>query len=141
MNGRAGTPDIFTDTSAFVTLIDADDQHHAAALEAWRTNLSAHVPFLTTNYVAFETFAVLQRRFGLPAAQRFVNRMLPAVTLIWVQPEDHDAGLSLVLAERRRRLSWVDCVSFAVMRRLDLTTAFAFDRDFNDFGFTLLTDG
>ncbi len=37
----------------------------------------------------------------------------------------------------RRAISLVDQVSFVLMRRLHLDTAFAFDRDFDDEGFAL----
>ena len=37
-----------------------------------------------------------------------------------------------------RRVSLVDCVSFATTRELRLDTAFAFDRDFTDQGFRTL---
>ena len=36
------------------------------------------------------------------------------------------------------RLSFTDCVSFAVMRALEISAAFAFDRDFERAGFRLL---
>ena len=44
----------------------------------------------------------------------------------------------MTLAARRREVSLVDRVSFEVMRRLGLTTAFAFDAHFNDFVFKVL---
>lgn len=40
-----------------------------------------------------------------------------------------------LVAAGRRSLSLVDCVSFEVMRRLAISTAFAFDRDFARVGF------
>ncbi len=43
--------------------------------------------------------------------------------------------------QRRRRLSWVDCVSFVMMRRLRLEACFAFDRHFAGQGFALVPTG
>jgi uncharacterized protein len=128
----------FVDTSAFIALIDADDPQHGAVLDVWRDGLQSGATFISTNYVALETAAALQRRFGLETLMRFVADMLPAVSLEWVAPEDHDAGLALLLVERRRKLSWVDCVSFVVMRRLRVDAAFALDPHFGGQGFTLL---
>ena len=51
----------------------------------------------------------------------------------------HAAGVASLLTAGRRQLSLVDCVSFELMRRLGLTTAFAFDQEFTDQGFTCLS--
>ena len=36
--------------------------------------------------------------------------------------------------------SYTDCTSFVVMKQLDMTIAFTFDRHFDQFGFTRLPD-
>jgi predicted nucleic acid-binding protein len=95
---------------------------------------------VTTNYVALETVAALQRRFGLTVVSRFVGDVLPAVSLEWVADDDHAAGLALLLGERRRKLSWVDCVSFVVMRRLNIGVAFSLDPHFAQQGFELVPE-
>lgn len=59
--------------------------------------------------------------------------------------EDHDHYLAKATiawrAAKRRRLSLVDCVSFALMRRDDIRAAFAFDRDFEEEGFAVVPSG
>jgi hypothetical protein len=42
----------------------------------------------------------------------------------------HDVGMTVVLAANRRRLSLVDCVSFATARQFGVKTVFAFDTHF-----------
>ena len=54
-----------------------------------------------------------------------------------MDPKLHEAAVSAFLAARGA-LSLVDCVSFEVMRRLAIPTAFAFDRDFERAGFRTL---
>jgi predicted nucleic acid-binding protein len=40
-----------------------------------------------------------------------------------------------MLAADKKRLSLVDCISFNIMRRLGIKSAFAFDRHFKEQGF------
>ena len=45
---------------------------------------------------------------------------------------------SALLTANRRQLSLVDCISFEMMRRLEIKTAFTHDRDFAERGFECL---
>jgi predicted nucleic acid-binding protein len=128
----------FVDTSAIVVLLDRDDARHARAGEVWSSGLRGGRSFCSTNYVVIEAAAALQRRFGHDGVRTLFADILPAVDVEWVAPDDHDRGLDLFLTHRRRRLSWVDCVSFVVMRRLGLETCFACDRHFAEQGFEVL---
>ena len=89
------------------------------------------------NDVDLGTCAVLRRRPGIGAVRRLVRRILPPVALEWVTRDDHEHALEAVLVAGRRRLSLVDCVSFEVMRRLDLRECLAFDEHFAEQGFAL----
>lgn len=64
--------------------------------------------------------------------------LLPIVRVHWITEADHRAAVIALLTAGRRQLSLVDCVSFVVMRQLNLKTAFAFDRDFATQGFETL---
>jgi predicted nucleic acid-binding protein len=64
--------------------------------------------------------------------------MAPLLGVIRVDAAIHDAGLDLLLDRRQRMLSLVDAVSFVTMRQKWIAQAFAFDRDFEDEGFTLV---
>jgi predicted nucleic acid-binding protein len=64
------------------------------------------------------------------------NRLLPAIDVVWVDEQTHARALSALLAAGR--ISFVDWVSFEVMRLLGIDTAFAFDRDFVRQGFALV---
>ena len=50
----------------------------------------------------------------------------------------HRSGVGALLSASRRDLSLVDCVSFEVMRTSGINTVFAFDKHFNEQGFTLI---
>jgi predicted nucleic acid-binding protein len=130
-----GTVTTFADTSGLFAALDADDENHERAREAWASLLQNEEMLLTTNYVLVEAFALVQHRLGMDALHVFVNDVVPMLRTEWITEEDHGAAVQAVLAAGQRRLSLVDCASFAVMRRLGLEEAFAFDRHFRQHGF------
>lgn len=125
---------VFVDTSALYALLDADDENHDAARRTL-SGLREDRELLTHNYVLVETAAVVQRRIGWQAARDFLERLAPALELVWVEGEIHRAGVAAFLTSDRPAVSLVDMVSFEVMRLHGLETVFAFDRDFQAEGF------
>jgi hypothetical protein len=59
--------------------------------------------------------------------------------LHWVIGRDHEEAVRLPASRGKPTLSLVDCVSFVLMRKYRITTAFAFDEDFEREGFQLLS--
>jgi predicted nucleic acid-binding protein len=55
-----------------------------------------------------------------------------------VDEDLHAAGVRELEPARKRHLSLVDHVSFLLMKRKHVTTAFAFDPDFRSAGFRLV---
>jgi predicted nucleic acid-binding protein len=128
---------VFVDTSALFALLDRDADGHAAAAATF-DRLLADEPLITHNYVVVEAEALARSRLGLAAARDLLDRLLAPIEIHWVDAATHAAGVAALLAAARRDLSLVDCVSFEVMRRLAVPTAFAFDRDFEQAGFRTL---
>lgn len=126
---------VFVDTSAFIALLNRDDEYHEAAVRVFAGLLEGPNRLVTHNYVVVETFAVLQARMGVESAGTFQQEILPVVHVEWVLPQDHDIGVGVVLASIRRRLSLVDCTSFAMLRRTGIRRVFCFDRHFREQGF------
>ena len=131
---------VFADTSALYALLDRSDANHDAASRAWSRLLGADDRLVTTSYALVETHALLQRRLGIDALRTFTSAFAPFLDVVWVDAALHAAGVSAVLAARRRDLSLVDCVSFEVMRQQHIHAAFAFDPHFRTHGFRLLGD-
>jgi len=126
---------VFVDTSALFAVLDADDRYHPRARELWEELIAIAEDLVCTNYVLIETFALIQRRLGMEAVRTFEEDVSPLIRVYWVSESDHRSGVTAFLTAGRRDLSLVDCVSFLVMRRLDLRVAFAFDEDFQAQGF------
>ena len=130
---------VFVDSSALYAVLDADDASHSTAARVWRRLVEQRAPLLTTSYHVVETFALVQRRLGLPAVRTLQTDLLPIVEVRWVDESLHRAAVSAVLTAGKRDLSLVDCAAFVVMRERGLQEAFAFDADFEDQGFLCLT--
>ncbi|MBI3182297.1 MAG: PIN domain-containing protein [Myxococcales bacterium] len=132
---------VFVDTSALYAILDRDDANHPSAKGALEDLLDADAVLMTSNYVLVETFALVQRRLGVEALRVFAESLLPSLDVHWVSIAEHGGALSSVLTANRRELSFVDCVSFQLMRDLALRTAFAFDDHFAEQGFELCPSG
>ena len=125
---------VLVDTSAFFALVDDRDPNHGRALEAVE-RLTATEDLVTHEYVVVETISLVQRRLGMAALRRFVDDLLPIVDVAWVEPDTHAEAREALLAAGSRSVSLVDRVSFLLMRRRGIGTAFAFDDDFAREGF------
>jgi predicted nucleic acid-binding protein len=127
---------ILVDTSALLALLEQSDRSHHDATRWLRTADPAELG--THNYVALETAALVQRRLGDRALRDLMTSWLATLDVWWVTPEIHDAAVGALLAGGSRRTSLVDHVSFEVMRREGIGTAFAFDGDFERVGFQVV---
>ncbi len=130
---------VFIDTSAFLAFLDADDAKHQEARVIWQQLLSQNHVLVCHNYILLETIALIQRRFGLEAVQAFHDAIFPLPKIEWIDETFHTRGITAVLVASRKKLSLVDCVSFEVMRHLDLSQAFCFDKHFAQQGFEILS--
>ena len=126
---------VFVDTSAFYALGDQGDHHHARAHAILGELRDSGPELVTTNYLVVECLSLVQRRRGVEAAGRFLEFVARALNVVWVDPAIHKAAQRSWEEGGIRRLSFVDCVSFIVMREHGIDTAFAFDRDFQTAGF------
>jgi predicted nucleic acid-binding protein len=130
----------FVDTNAFIALADKSDRHHDEAILR-RTRLDdLRLPLVTTSYVFAETVTWLRRRLGHPEAVRFgdaIGRGVASGKLEVVYPDavlEREAW-ELFLKHQDQSFSFVDCVSFAWLRRHPTAEALAFDAHFAWIGF------
>jgi predicted nucleic acid-binding protein len=124
----------FADTSFWIALQFARDQHHDAARQLWQDR---HTGLVTTNHVLGETWTFLNRRLGHPSAKAFVEgaRRSPRLSIEHVSEEAEAEAWTWLRRHDERTYSFVDATSFALMRRLRLVEALAFDGDFAAAGF------
>lgn len=127
---------LFVDTGAFVALGDEDDQLHGVAMEFSRTTMAQTSRWLTTDGVVLETALYFQRRLGLKAARRFWKQFaqgLSGVHLYFTDTGDWERAWRIAERYRDQTFSLVGCLSFAVMEKLGIRHAFAFDCHFRTY--------
>jgi predicted nucleic acid-binding protein len=122
--------DIYVDTSAFYSLADRGDRHHDEAVDVYREH-AGRDRFLTSELVLAESWLLLQGRLGQPAALDWLAGIQTGIVQV-IPTQDSDLEAAYYIARRYwdEGMSLVDCVSFTLMERLKIETAFAFGRAF-----------
>ncbi len=123
------------DTSAFVAALSERDPRHDEALRWFETMATTHEDLLTHSYITVESTAVIHHRLGTGTARIFLENLLPVCEIRFVDRELHERATVAYLAGIRRGSSFVDSVSFELMRTERIGRAFAFDADFSREGF------
>lgn len=131
---------VFLDSSYFKGLIDETDDFHNKATHIFSLLNEQKSQLITTNYIIDESLTLLRVKRNLDAAihlRDLIQAGNPTITIYRVTSED-DADAWNWFMKDWSRLSFTDCVSFAVMKRLELTHAATFDQHFQRAGFTIV---
>lgn len=128
---------VFLDTSYILALELVQDQHHAAAIQHWQRAQTALPRLVTTSYVFDEVVTFFNSRGYHAKAAQVGNNLLrsPSAQLIHVDEQLFDSGWTYFQRYRDKQFSLTDCISFVVMQKLGITTAWAFDNHFTQAGF------
>ncbi len=132
---------IFVDTSAWYALEVEDDENHASAA-AFREELKRgrHGALLTSDYVLDEVITLLNMRKDSEAATGFAGKVFRSrsVSVVWIDRQVFEEALKMLKERADRKWSFTDCTSFIIMSQLRVQEAFAYDRNFEQAGFTRL---
>lgn len=131
---------VLVDASAYLALLDKDDSHHAEAIAilSWLADNSFRQ--FTTNIVVIETHALLLSSLGSFQARRFLEDIAGGNTVVVrASSRDETRAKAILFKYMDKDFSFTDAISFAVMERLNISSAFAFDRHFAQYGFTMVT--
>ena len=127
---------VFADTSGIFALLVGNDSMHQRAKLAFTDYAEHKAQLFTSSFVLVETTALLQRRIGLAAARDLNSRIIPLLNIIWTDKEWYGRAVQRLFLEGRKDLSLVDCLSFEIMESYDIPEAFAFDKHFDEIGFS-----
>ncbi len=129
---------LFLDTSFLAAYALTRDARHAEAIRLADTHLERQV--VTTNLILSELWTLLRHRLGHRPTVEFLDRVhaLPSLRLDRVSAAIEDESWNWLRAPDERPYSFVDATSFALMRKLRIREALAFDGDFAAAGFVEL---
>lgn len=131
---------VFVDTGPWIALIDQRDQWHSEAERVLRQLQVSRQPLITSNLVLMESYTGLVSRVERRLIARF-RETIHGSRQISIQRVDaltEELAWELFLRYDDKRVSMVDCASFAIMEQLGITQAFTFDRHFAQVGFQTL---
>lgn len=125
---------LFVDTGYIIALINENDNHHQQAVSLAKRY--SGYPLVTTDAVLLETGNALSR-----IARRQCSQLIHSfheaeeMTLIHMNPMLFKQALSMFDKYQDKTWGLVDCLSFLVMREMQITAALTFDHHFVQAGF------
>jgi predicted nucleic acid-binding protein len=128
--------DAFVDTSFVVALINKNDQYHEQAIAV--ASRFDKRPLVTTDAVLLEVGNALARNFKAESIQ--IIEHFIAADEIHLNADLFRRAFELYRSHGDKAWGLVDCISFVVMRELNLTEALTADIHFEQAGLTALID-
>ena len=125
----------FIDTSALFALADQKDVNHKRAKEMLETLVDNSEELVTHNYVLAECYALMHRRLGLGSVRLIYRDIYQLCRILWISQSQHERASKAYINQDGSRYSFVDCVSFEIMKSHGIKRYFAFDDDFKRPGF------
>jgi predicted nucleic acid-binding protein len=127
---------VLVDTSAVYALLDRSDSCHASAKKSLESFKRSRSEPLLTNFIVAECHALALARLGASVARAWLVSNAWAIER--VTEEDEAKAKAIIRKYVDKTFSYADATSFAVMERLGLRTAFAFDPHFRQYGFEII---
>ena len=125
--------EVFVDTGAWFAAFIQEDRDHSAAL-SWLDSSSEQL--LTTDYIVDEVLTLLRvrnhRSSALLIGEKLLSGNLARIELI--TSKDFSCAWKILKNYSDKNWSFTDCTSKAVIERLKIKKAFAFDEHFAQFG-------
>lgn len=132
---------LFLDSGAFVARHSKNDVNHAKAVETFQKILEGKIPvtrMYTSDYVFAEAVTVALARtkhhsHAVELGEAILNSK--AIEILRVEDDIFNEAWEIFKAYKEQGFSFVDCTSFALMKKKDIKYVFSFDRHFDAMGF------
>lgn len=126
---------LFADTSALIAAWSRRDQNHRAAITFLKQEVPRHrLRLVITNFIFAEVHAYFSK--FPPFARRVGNAIFsdPIAFIERAEKDDEDRAWKIIEAYTDKTFTFADAISFVIMERLGLRSAFAFDDHFKQYG-------
>lgn len=124
---------VFVDTSVWYAAADADDVNHSRACALLEQHASE---LLTSDHILVETWQLTAKRLGFRVAEQLVNAIRTGRARVEEATlADLEVAAQITADFEDQSFSLVDRTSWAVMQRLGVHEAIAFDRDYSIYRF------
>lgn len=142
--GKSESSNLFVDADFFCALYNRKDSQHDKAKQLAARIASSKFSLVTSNLVLFEVYTVLSQRAGKKVAVHFGERIREErpFLVVGVVPSFEERAWRVFKQIENKNVSFVDCASFAVIKRLKIKRVLSFDIHFKrfekKFGFKVL---
>lgn len=120
---------IFIDASFYLSLLNPNDSNHQKAIKL--SLQCKDEDYATSQSVLGEVLTVGSQRFDKNLTIKFVEEILKSNTRVVLEQQGLiKYGLSFFKKIKSKNVSWVDCYSFAIMKKLGIKKALTFDKHF-----------
>lgn len=128
--------EVFIDTSGFYAQLDRNDRAHGEAKSWLMRNRGKFIP-VTTEWVIGETCSLLMARGAPHLIGYFLDQLAASRALRAINPDTETLEQTKRFLRRQanQRYSFVDCLSFCVMKNCQITDVLTADLHFRKAGF------
>lgn len=129
----------FIDASAFVALVYKKDAHHNSAIAIAKKLSQQDKIGVTTDFSLTEAYTVIKLRSGHNLAVAFDKIVKKRKGFIVIEGgKFFEQTRSAFIKAKDKKYSFIDCLSFVIMKKRKITQAFTFDKHFKQAGFEII---
>ena len=130
---------ILLDSSGIVCLLSPNEKFHEMARHVMRGLDDQRRPLLTTDHILGETYTLLKARRKHQFIHAFRSLLdSGGIQVAWTDGDAFKAAEQYFLRHADKNYSFVDCLSFVVMKERRITEALTADHHFTQAGFRAL---
>jgi len=129
----------FFDTSFLIALSDEKDKNHKKAKTSLRELVGKGARFVVARNILNEYLDGVTKRISKEKAIEELDNILNSKLLV-IEPvtdKDWDKAIIYFRKYKDQQIDLTDCLSFAIMERLEIKRVLTFDNDFKIHGFEL----